>query len=264
MLRFQIIRILQLTAAILLAGRAWQHLFWDAPYEFIFSNETGFTQWFSDKFTAAMGWFYMIGVLFCFTLDSRDSKWGYVFVVYAASLLLLAQLYRVSNDSEIPTLLLYTSQFATPFIYYQLQFKKNGIGKIMNTLKLSLTLTLGAYAWYATGIYYGHKAAWIDGLNIVFGIGESGAAIVLYALAAFEIITILVLWVKPLQKIAFAAILFWGILLMIASVAIFFLEHPHWQSGIRSAWELLCLVPNAGLSYAIWKYVNEKKKEEDF
>jgi hypothetical protein len=156
------------------------------------------------------------------------------------------------------------TKFATPLIYYQLQFTKIPIGRIMNTLKLSLTLTLGAYAWYASGIYYGHKAAWIDGLNNVFGAGGGAAAILLYALASFEIIIILVLWVKPLQKIAFAGILFWGVLLMIASVALFFLEHPHWQSGVRSAWELLCLVPNAGLSYAIWKYVNEKKKEEDF
>jgi hypothetical protein len=200
-LRFQLIRILQLTAAILLAGRAWQHLFWDAPYQNIFSGETGFTDWFSDTITLVMGWFYLFGVIFCFSLDNRDTRWGNIFIFYSASLLLLAQLYRISNAYEIPTLLLYTSQFATPYIYFQLQFTKIPIGRIMNNLKLSLTLTLGAYAWYATGIYYGHKAAWIDGLNIVFGIGESGAAIVLYALAAFEIITILVLWVKPLQKI---------------------------------------------------------------
>jgi glucan phosphoethanolaminetransferase (alkaline phosphatase superfamily) len=133
----------------------------------------------------------------------------------------------------------------------------------MNNLKLSLTLTLGAYAWYASGIFYGHKPAWIEGLNAVFGTG-SNSAMVLYALAAFEIIIILILWVKPLQKIAFVGILIWGTLLMIASVALFFMEHPHWQSGVRSAWELLCLLPNAGLSYAIWKYVNEKKKQEDF
>jgi hypothetical protein len=206
-LRFQLIRILQLTAAILLAGRAWQHLFWDAPYQYFFSGETGFTDWFSDKLTIFMGWFYLFGVVFCFTLDKRDTRWGNIFVFYSAA---------------------------------------------------------GAYAWYASGIYYGHKVAWIEGLNNAFGTGSNSAALFLYALAAFEIIIILVLWVKPLQKIAFAGILFWGILLMIASVALFFMEHPHWQSGVRSAWELLCLVPNAGLSYAIWKYVNEKKKEEDF
>jgi len=263
-LRFQLIRILQLTAAILLAGRAWQHLFWDAPYQYFFSGETGFTDWFSDKLTTVMGWFYLFGVVFCFTLDKRDTRWGNIFVFYSAALLLLAQLYRISNAFEIPTLLLYSSQFATPLIYYQLQFTKIPIGRIMNTLKLSLTLTLGAYAWYASGIYYGHKVAWIEGLNNAFGTGSNSAALFLYALAAFEIIIILVLWVKPLQKIAFAGILFWGILLMIASVALFCMEHPHWQSGVRSAWELLCLVPNAGLSYAIWKYVNEKKKEEDF
>ena len=94
-----------------------------------------------------MGWFYLFGVVFCFTLDKRDTRWGNIFVFYSAALLLLAQLYRISNAFEIPTLLLYSSQFATPLIYYQLQFTKIPIGRIMNTLKLSLTLTLGAYAW---------------------------------------------------------------------------------------------------------------------
>lgn len=263
MLRFQLIRILQITAAILLAGRAWQHLFWDPPYELIFSGETGFTTWFSDAITKVLGWFYLFGVIFCFSLDNRDTRWGNIFIFYAASLLLLAQLYRISNGYELPTLLLYTSQFATPYIYYRLQFTKIPIGRIMGNLKLCLTLTLGAYAWYASGIYYGHKKDWLDGLNRVFGTGEYGSMI-LYGLAAFEIIIILILWVKPLQKIAFAGILIWGVLLMIASVALFFMEHPHWLSGFRSGYELLCLVPNAGLSYAIWKYVNEKKKQEDF
>jgi hypothetical protein len=264
MFRYHIIRILQITTAILLAGRAWQHFFWDVPYEFLFTERLGFTEWFNDQFTASMGWFYLIGVIFCFTLDNRNSKWAYVFVVYAASLLLLSQMFRASNNCEIPTLFLYTSQFATPLIYYQLQFTQIPIGRIMGTLKLSLTLTLAAYAWYAFGFYYGQKTAWLQGLNSAFAMEGNTAHYLLYGLAAVEILLILVLWVKPIQKVAFAGILFWGFSLMVASTALFFLEHPHWQSGLRSAWELLCLLPNAGLSFAIWSYVNWKKKADNF
>ena len=264
MLRYQIIRILQITVAILLVGRAWQHLFWDAPYEFLFTKQLGFTDWFVGKWTAVTGWVYLLGVIFCFTLDNRDSRWGYIYVVYSATLLLLAQLYRASNDCEVPTLFLYASQIATPLLYYQLQFTKIPIGRIMNTLKISLTLTLGGYAWYAFGWYYGQKDSWHNGLQNVFGTDQNTASYLLITLGIVECLIIVVLWVKPLQKIGFAGILFWGTLLMLASVALFFMEHPHWKSGLRSAWELLCLIPNAGLSYALWSYVNIKKKEENF
>jgi hypothetical protein len=263
-LRFQIIKILQITVAILLAGRAWQHLFWDAPYEFLFTEKAGFSDLFVDRVRTAIGWFYLLGVVFCFTLDTRNSKWGYSFVVYSTSLLLLAQLYRVSNSNEIPTLLLYTSQFATPYLYYRLQFTKIQIGQIMTSLKLSLTITLGGYAWYAFGFVYGQKSDWLHGLAYIFGVNNVTASYILIGLGIFEILIVLVLWVKPVQKVGLAGILFWGVMLMSASVALFVLEKPHWMSGLRSAWELLCLIPNAGLSYAIWRYINEKKKEEYF
>ena len=263
MLRFQIIRILQITVAILLLGRAWQHLFWDAPLEYLLSPKL-YSEEFIDRVTTGLGWFYLIGIIFTFTLDNRNSRWGYSFVLYSAVLLLLAQLYRAANSYELPTILLYTSQFATPYLYYQLQFTKIPIGRIMSMLKLSLTLTLGGYAWYAFGFIYGQKKEWLLGLADVFGIDNQTAVYLLYLLGAFEIIIVLVLWVKPVQKIGLAGILFWGVLLMLASVGLFWIDQPHWQSGLRSMWELLCLVPNAGLSFAIWKYINDKKKEEDF
>jgi len=263
-LRFQIIRILQITVTILLIGRGWQHLFWDAPYQQLFTAQAGFSDWFVGQWTAFTGWFYVLGIVFALTLDNRDSKWGYTFVVHSATLLLLAQMYRAANNCEWPTLLLYASQIATPLIYYQLQFTKVAIGRIMGTLKLSLTLTMLGYAWYAFGWHYGQKASWHNGLQSIFGLSEDLTTYLLIALGVVELLIVLVLWVKPLQKVAFAGILFWGLLLMLASVALFFMEHPHWQSGIRSAWELLCLLPNAGLSFAIWTYVNVKKKEENF
>jgi len=264
MLRFHIIRVLQITTLILFTGRAWQHLFWDAPYEYLFSPQYGFTPWFVGKLTMGLGWFYVLGIIFCLTLDTRDKKWGYTFVFHSAALLLLAHMYRAQNACELPTFFLYVSQFATPVIFYLLQFTKTSISRIMGLLKIALTLTLGGYAWYAFGFHFGQKPEWLEGLQASFGLSETLASNILIGKGITEILLILLLWVRPLQKIAFAGILVWGGLLMISSVGLFFIEYPEWKSGIRSAWELLCLVPNAGLSFAIWRYVYVKKKEEDF
>jgi len=263
-LRFQIIKILQFTTFLLLVGRAWQHLFWGAPYAHLLPLEEGFSQWFVDKITMFFGWLFALGALFSFTLDSRDSKWGTFFIYLSFSLLLLAQLYRAENHNEWPTLLLYASQIATPLLYYQVQFTKVSLSKTMFLLKFSITLTLLGYAWYAFGFHYGIKSEWIEGISFLFALEKKTSIWLIYGLGIFEILLVLILWVKPLQKIGLAGIVFWGMLLMFASVLLFWIEHPVWISGIRSAWELLCLVPNAGLCFSFWHYINEKNKEEDF
>lgn len=264
MLRFHIIRILRITTAVLLAGRAWQHLFWDAPFEFLLSAKAGFTPWFEGQVTGFFGVLYLIGLIFTFMLDSRNSKLGYYFVIQSVLLLFLAHLYRADRSCEWPTFFLYTAQFATPFLYYLLLFTKRPIGRIMNTLKIALTITLFAYSSYAIGWPFGQPSEWLEGIAFYFGMSNIQAQGLFIGLGVLEILLALFLWIKPLQRFAFVGILFWGGLLMLASVGLFFHEHIHWKAGLRAAWELLCLVPNLALSYVLWSYVTIKKKQEEF
>ncbi len=264
MLRYQIIRILQIAVLFLLIGRAWEHLFWEVPYQYLFRPEWGFTPWFVAKTTVVLGWFYLLGAFLVLTLDSRDRKQGYLLVFHSAALLLLAQMFRSDNACEWPTFFLYVSQFASPFLYYLLLFTNTPITRVMGLLKTSLMLTLGGYAWYALGWHYGQKTEWLNALVEWVGLSNNTASYVLAGVGILELLLIALLWVKPLQRIAFVGILFWGVFLMIASVGLFFFLHPEWTSALRSAWELFCLLPNAALSFALWRYVEVKKKEEEF
>jgi len=264
MLRYQIIQILKITTAILLVGRGWQHLFWDAPYEYLFKPEWGFSSWFIGQLTVYFGWFYLLGLLFTFSLDTRNNRLGYTFVFHSAALLLLAHLYRADNACELPTFFLFTSQFATPLIYYLLLFTTTAIKRIMGLVKLTLSLTLGAYAWYAIGGNFGQPKIWLAGLDYYLGISPATGNIVFITLGLLELLLAIFLWIKPFQRLAFAGTLIWGILLMLASVFLFWQEHAQWTTAFRSLWELFCLVPNAGLAFALWRYVFLKKKQDAF
>ena len=167
-----IFRLVQLATAAVFAGRAYQHLFWDAPYReilwdpywlgFIIESVVGMS-WDEfarnpavdagvSAFVYGLGWFYLLCSLAAvFIQKLRD--WGRgLMVAGSAGLLLLALTYTKARFYHFGQFFEYTLQFASPlFLVYLL---KNGLtGSLVSWMKLAIALTFTCHGLYALGYY---------------------------------------------------------------------------------------------------------------
>lgn len=260
MLRFMLIRLLKWSLFLLLIGRAWQHFFWSAPYEYILPASWGPDG--VDRFTHLMGWFYVLGTAATVFSDSRNK--GRIFIWQGGALMVLAWLYQIEAGAYWPSFFVHSLQFSLPFGYYLLLFSKKPVQKIVWRMKMALSLSLLAYAFYALDIHAPNQINWQEALQDSFGLSYGSSRLILQIMGGVELALIPLLWFKPSQKAAFWGIFAWGILIMISSIGLLFWELPYWKSMLRSTWELLCLTPNLAFSYVLWRYVVFRQKYEDF
>ena len=131
------VKIVLLTAfCCLLIGRAWQHLFWDAPFRAVLWNqewlapviETMTNMSWNEYVTSSFvdqtiqylikltGVFYLIGLLVCWKINSR-SKWIQRYLIaVSVSLCLLAILETMEKFFFLGMFLEHVIQMTTPLI----------------------------------------------------------------------------------------------------------------------------------------------------
>lgn len=168
----RVFRLVQLATITVFAGRAYQHLFWDAPYREILWDPY-WSGWFVKsilgmswdefarnpavdaavrKVVIGMGGFYLVcavGAVFVRKLG----RWGRTLMLTGSlALIFLAVAYTKARFYHFGQFFEYALQFSSPlFLIYML---KNGItSRLFLWMKIAIALTFTCHGLYAIGYY---------------------------------------------------------------------------------------------------------------
>ncbi len=250
--------IFRLSVSLIFLGRAWQHLFWDAPFRAIFWDETLLRpiienvlrmDWQSyatsistdtviQSLIITHGIVYLIAAVMTWWIR-RDRQYWLRYWIYIGGmcLLILAMLQTKEKFYHIAQFFEHSIQFGLPFVFvYSLQ-KTVSVPRLMNCLKLLIAITFFSHGLYAFGVYPvpGH---FIDMTIRIVGISEKTAISFLYVAGMLDFILAILLFVPFVYRYALWYAAVWGLLTALARiVANFYIDFP-----IQSLHQYLYLV----------------------
>jgi len=131
-------QLLQLAAFTVLLGRAWQHLYWDAPFRALLWDEqllSGLVERFStmewETYITSMevdnaignsikivGFFYLLSAIITFFIHKLPRFFHHFLLLSSGALILLALLYCKERFFSIGQFFEYTLQFGSPFFLW--------------------------------------------------------------------------------------------------------------------------------------------------
>lgn len=272
-------KILRWATFFIFFGRAYQHLFWDAPYRSFFWSESilqpvieGFfsISW-QDYVTSPVtdsiiqgiikgnGVIYAIAAICTLFINKLNSKWvKYPIFIGAASLVILAILLTKEKFYHTAQFFEHSLQFGVPFVFILSQIKSIQSNKIILYLKILTALTFASHGLYALGFYPvpGH---FIDMLINILGLSEETSVTVLYVAGVLDLIIAVLLFIPKVSIYAAGYAFIWGLLTALARVVANYSPDFPLQSIHQSLYETLYRLCHALIPLYI--FLEEWKKQ---
>ena len=231
-------------------GRAYQHLFWDAPFRAFFWDEELLKpiienlvgiQWseyvssvsfdlFLKYLVITFGLLYLISAVITLFFNEKSKFQRIILISGSIGLFLLSYLlmkekfYRVSQFFE------YSLQFSIPliFVYYNNPFIKKNITLI---LKILIAVVFVSHGLFAIG-YYPVPGHYLGMVINIFEVNESSARLFLFIAGILDFLLAIFIFIPKFSKIALMYAVFWGLLTSLARIvggfyADFLLESIH-------------------------------------
>ncbi len=228
---------LQLSTAAVFFGRAYQHLYWDAPFRTLLWDEqimSGIVQSFSslsweeyinsmvvdDGINAVIdgfGWFYVIcgiitlGMKWMPRMIQRLILLGGIGLVFLALLLWKEKFYSVGQFFE------YSLQFSLPFFFYHL-WKREKVGvKFIFWLKLATAVTFVCHGLYAVG-YYPQPVTFMNMTVEITGWSDTIASGFLKLMGFLDFVVAVLIFLPRTARPALLYMFVWGFLTALARI----------------------------------------------
>ncbi len=271
--------LLKISVFLIFFGRAWQHLFWDAPYRSFFWDEAllkpfieGFfsTSWkayvtssqtdnFIQRIIRGNGILYLVASICALTITTNSKKWirlplflGGISLIILSILLTKEKFYHVAQFFE------HSIQFGLPFVllYFTKDFDlKRGI----LVLKILVAVTFFSHGLYAFG-FYPVPGKFVDMVIQILGFSESVAITFLYIAGILDFILALLIFIPRVAKYALWYAVIWGTLTAFARIfANFYLEFPV-ASIHQNLHETLYRIPHGLTPLIILVLIDKKEK----
>ncbi|MBN4061571.1 MAG: hypothetical protein COA57_06450 [Flavobacteriales bacterium] len=284
MSKSQIIIVLKITCFCLFAGRAWQHIIWDAPFRALLWDEqlmkgiiemafgmnwqdyvsSGFVDRTIQNTIKGFGWFYVVCAT-CSLIINERRKWaGYVLLIGSVSLAFLAFLYCKEKSYRIGDFFEYAIQVASPIFLWLIIFKTQGAqnlaqsntekflskNKLKLLMKIAIALTFTSHGLYAIG-YYPHPGSFVDMVINSFGVTEPTAHHLLFIVGVLDFLVSILIFIPKVAKPALIYIVFWGLLTALARVYANFYSNFALETISQWLHETLWRLPHAGLPVVV-------------
>lgn len=284
-MRTKFIFLLQIATFCVFAGRAYQHLFWDAPFRALFWSEdwmsgivsTVFGMEWSEyvrspqtdltiqRIIIAQGIFYAL----CATVTAFVRRLPRIFHILllagAICLTFLAFLYTKEKWYHFGQFLEYALQAGSPLLlWYTLGREHLPDRKFILIVKVLIAVTFVCHGLYALN-YYPRPGNFTQMTISILGIGESEAVRFLNFAGIMDMIIAVGVFLPrrvALPLLGYAAL--WGFCTSLARVwADFYLDY--WAESLHQhAWQTVCRVPHFMIPVAaIWYTMNRKKQEAE-
>ena len=186
--------LLRISCFLVFAGRAWQHLFWDAPFRAFFWDQhllegiiTTFTSytWFeyvtnpaTERFintiTRGFGVFYLFMAVLTLWVKPAMQRAAWLYGISSFFLALLALLYYKERFYHTAQFFEYAIQFLTPVFFSLALFNTITRARLLFYMKVAVALTFVSHGLYAFG-YYPRPAVFVDMTINILGISEEKA-----------------------------------------------------------------------------------------
>jgi len=281
--RINLFRILQLSAITVLLGRAWQHLYWDAPYRTFFWDE-GWMKWpvetllgcsWKDYVTnpqtdlwiqhliVGTGWFYLL-VALAAVFVLRLGKWGRGLLWLASlSLLFLAALYCKEKFFFIGQFFEYTLQFSAPALLAIVAARpqQSLTPKLILFLKIAIALTFTCHGLYAIG-FYPRPGYFVSMTMSILGISDAAAAQFLVVAGVLDFVISIAIFFPPrIARPALVYAIFWGFSTSLARVWAYFYWETWDASLLQWLHETVMRCPHFLGPLVVWGWYWNRKKQ---
>jgi len=258
------ILLLKLSVFLIFIGRAWQHLFWDAPYRSFFWDEgllqpiiegvfnipwkTYVTHSTTDACIQGIikfnGILYVLAAISALLIQKKNSRWykipihiGGISLVILALLLTKEKFYHGAQFFE------HSIQFGLPFILVYTYHKNLQLKKLYLALKIIIAVTFFSHGLYAFG-FYPVPGKFVDMVIQIFGCSESVAITFLYIAGIMDFIIAVLIFIPKTVQYALWYAIGWGLLTALARVvANFYIDFPL-QSIHQNLHETLYRIPH--------------------
>lgn len=239
--------LLKISVFLIFIGRAWQHLFWDAPYRSFFWDESllkpiveslfnipwkdyvtsSTTDNFIQTIIRSNGILYLIAAFSALFLKENNKKWLRIPVVLGGmSLIVLAILLTKEKFYHAAQFFEHSIQFGLPFILILAYSTSSLKQKLPFILKILIAVTFFSHGLYAFG-FYPVPGKFVDMVIQIFGCSESFAITFLYIAGILDFILAVLLFVPKVEKYALWYAIIWGTLTALARiVANFYMDFP--------------------------------------
>lgn len=262
--------ILRVICFAVFAGRAWQHLVWDAPYRTLLWDETllksiveslSSMTWneyvTSEMVDQRIQWFIKgIGILYALLaimalfLKSNMKKAGILLLVGAMSLIFLALLYCKEKFFHVGQFFEYTAQFIVPILLYQVLYTKISIKQFALIVKISIALTFICHGLYAIN-YYPRPGNFVDMVINILHVSEPMAHTFLGIAGVLDFLVAIAIFLPAISRTALIYAFIWGLLTSLARVWANFQLDFVWQTLNQWTFESVYRLPHAGLPFIL-------------
>lgn len=269
----------QLSALSVFLGRAWQHLFRDAPFRALLWDESIMAK--PVKFILGMEWGAYLkhpnadtyiqaiivgfGVLYVLCLLSAwhgkgAKRSNFFLIVGSFALTLLAMLYCKEKFLTAGQFFEYTLQFSSPIFLYAL-LKGVKIEELIIWMKIAIALTFVSHGLYALGIYPipGH---FVEMTINILPFSESSAITFLNIAGAMDmLVAVLIFFPNKIAKWALLYATIWGLLTALARIVGHFDFGLPLDSFLQWAYQSVYRFPHALIPAVVYLYVKEQKQD---
>ncbi len=224
-----LITLLRLSTFLLFAGRAWQHLFWDAPFRALLWDKDwmeGLVTWltgntwqayvtsetagyFIDNLIFSFGIFYAAMAILTLVINQRMKGLTWLYALSSLALGLLAFLYCKDKFYHLGQFFEYVLQFSLPLFFYLALSEKINLLKLRLFLKIAIALTFSAHGLYALG-YYPQPGEFVDMVINTLHVSESTAKYVLYVAGILDMVFAIGIFIPRTAKISLIYMVLWG------------------------------------------------------
>ncbi len=274
--------IVQIAVVLLFLGRAWQHLFWDAPYRALLWDEnwmktiveTIFNSTWNDyitnnendnkiqAFIKGMGWFYLICALMVILIRKLKKVAGVFMILGSVSLIFLAALYCKEKFFSIGQFFEYSIQFSTPILFYLMVKQEMFTDKILSFLKTIIALTFVCHGLYAIN-YYPRPGEFTEMTLVILGISETNTEYFLTTAGILDfIIGIGIFLPFRFSKYVLIYAIFWGFFTTLARLWANIYFDFFWESLHQWWYEAAYRAPHFLIPLVLFLYYKSKTNEQ--
>lgn len=263
-------KILRFATFVLFAGRAWQHLFWDAPFRALLWDKemmeslvlffrggtwqeyvtSAGTDHFIQTTTVIFGIFYAFMALLTLFIKRHTKLFFGLYLLSSLALGFLAFLYCKEKFYHIGQFFEYAIQIFLPLFFYYHLTEKIKPAKLVLFLKITIALTFAAHGLYAIG-FYPQPGVFLDMLINILHLSEATAKDFLIVAGVLDFVIAVTIFIPQIAKYFLLYAAFWGGLTALARVwANFYWAFPL-DSLHQNLYETLYRLPHMLIPLAV-------------
>lgn len=239
--------LLKISVILIFLGRAWQFIFWDAPFRTFFWNESLLkpfvetiigVDWqtyanspkldvFINSSVLAFGILYLLSAIAVILHSKIERIANYIIIFGGIGLLLLAFLLMSDRFYQFSQFFEYSIQFSIPFIfvfYHKICIQKH----LVLILKLLIAAVFTAHGLYAVG-YYPVPGYFLGMVIDILGFTEQGALNFLLVVGILDFIGSILIFVPKVTRYALIYLAIWGFLTSFARLVAGFSFDFFWE-----------------------------------